>query len=77
MSFFKCKHLRQVVILAGVLLIAGMFLEVIAHLFSASLNLLLVQPIALGMVLASPVVVLVAVVLSLIPGLSLKDCSQQ
>lgn len=76
MSFLKCKHLRQVVILAGVLLIAGMFLEVIAHQFSATLNLLLVQPIALGMVLASPVVVLVAVVLTLIPGLSLKDCSQ-
>ena len=75
MSFLKCKHLRQVVILSGVLLIAGMFLEVIAHQFSANLNLLLVQPIALGMVLASPVVVLVAVVLSLIPGLSLKDCS--
>jgi hypothetical protein len=76
MSFLKCKHLRQVVILAGVLLIAGMFLEVIAHQFSGTLNLLLVQPIALGMVLASPVVVLVAVVLTLIPGLSLKDCSQ-
>jgi uncharacterized membrane protein YjjP (DUF1212 family) len=61
--------------LAGVFLIAGMFLEVIAHLFASSLNLAFIQPLALGMVLASPVIILLTVVISLIPGLTLKDCA--
>ncbi|MCU7845893.1 MAG: hypothetical protein KZQ93_18830 [Candidatus Thiodiazotropha sp. (ex Monitilora ramsayi)] len=74
MSILNCKRLRQVVILAGVFLIAGMFLEVIAHQLLATSSLILIQPIALGMVLASPVIILLTVVISLIPGLSLKDC---
>ena len=74
MSFLNCKHLRRVVSLAGVLLIGGMLLEVIAHFLVSDVNLLLIQPIALGMVLISPVVILMAMVITLIPGISLKDC---
>jgi hypothetical protein len=62
--------------LAGVFLIAGMFLEVIAHLFASSLNLVFVQPLALCMVLASPMIILITVIISLIPGLTLKDCAR-
>jgi Mg2+/Co2+ transporter CorB len=76
MSFINCKHLRKVVSLAGVLLIGGILLEVIAHWLASNIGLLIIQPIALGMVLFSPVVMLVAMVLSLIPGKSFKDCIQ-
>ncbi len=74
MAILNCKRLRKVVMLAGVFLIAGMFLEVIVHLLSSSMNLLFIQPLALGMVLASPAIMLMAVVLTMIPGLTLKDC---
>ena len=74
MAILNCKRLRKVVMLAGVFLIAGMFLEVFAHLLSSSVNLVFIQPLALGMVLASPAIMLMAVVLTLIPGLTLKDC---
>ncbi|MCU7798217.1 MAG: hypothetical protein KZQ73_07040 [Candidatus Thiodiazotropha sp. (ex Semelilucina semeliformis)] len=74
MAILNCKRLRRVVMLAGVFLIVGMFLEVIAHQLSSSINLLFIQPVALGMVLASPVIILLTVAISLIPGLSLKDC---
>ena len=74
MAILNCKRLRKVVMLAGVFLIAGMFLEVFAHLLASSVNLVFIQPLALGMVLASPAIMLMAVVLSLIPGLTLKDC---
>jgi membrane glycosyltransferase len=76
MSFINCKHLRKVVTLAGVLLIGGILLEVLAHWLVSDIGLLIIQPIALGMVLVSPVVMLVAVVLSLIPGKRFKDCAQ-
>ena len=76
MSFINCKHLRKVVTLAGVLLIGGILLEVVAHWLASNIGLLIIQPIALGMVLISPVVMLVAMVLSLIPGKSFKDCIQ-
>jgi hypothetical protein len=76
MAVLSCKRLRKVVMLAGVFLIVGMFLEVIAHLLSSSINLLFIQPLALGMVLASPAIVLVTVIISLIPGLMLNDCTQ-
>lgn len=75
MVILNCKRLRQIVMLAGGFLIAGMFLEVIAHTLSHSVNLLFLQPLALGMVLVSPAIILVTVVVSLIPGLSLKDCA--
>jgi hypothetical protein len=74
MSFLNCKHLRRVVSLAGVLLIGGMLLEVVAHLLVSDVNLLIIQPIAFGMVLISPVIILMTVVITLIPGVSLKDC---
>ena len=74
MAILNCNRLRKVVMLAGVFLIAGMFLEVFAHLLSTSVNLLFIQPLALGMVLASPAIMLMAVVLTLIPGITLKDC---
>jgi hypothetical protein len=74
MSFPNCKHLRHVVSLAGVLLIGGMLLEVLAHLLVSDVNLLIIQPIALGMVLISPMIILLTVVITLIPGVSLKDC---
>jgi Mg2+/Co2+ transporter CorB len=76
MSFINCKHLRRVVTLAGVLLIGGILLEVVAHWLATNIGLLIIQPIALGMVLISPVVMLVAMVLSLLPGKSFKDCIQ-
>ncbi|MET0065499.1 MAG: hypothetical protein ABW076_04050 [Candidatus Thiodiazotropha sp.] len=75
MAILNCKRLRTVVMLAGGFLIAGMILEVFAHLMSVSVNLVLLQPLALGMVLASPVIILVTVVLSLVPGVSLRDCT--
>jgi hypothetical protein len=75
MVILNCKRLRQIVMLAGGFLIAGMFLEVIAHLLSPSVNLLYLQPVALGMVLASPAIILMTVVVTLIPGLFLKDCT--
>jgi hypothetical protein len=74
MSFMKCKHLRRLVRMAGVLLISGMLLEVIAHLLISNINLLLIQPIALGLVLISPIILLLILVITLIPGLSFKDC---
>jgi hypothetical protein len=76
MSFLNCKHLRSAVTLAGILLIGGIMLEVIAHLTASNVVLLFVQPVALGMVLISPVMMLIAMVLSLIPGKSFKDCVQ-
>ena len=76
MSFLNCKHLRTVVTLAGILLIGGIMLEVVAHLTASNVVLLFVQPVALGMVLISPVMMLIAMVLSLIPGKSFKDCAQ-
>ena len=74
MSSINCKVLRRIVSLAGVLLIGGMLLEVMAHLIINDINLILIQPIALGMVLISPVIILMTVVISLIPGVSFKDC---
>jgi hypothetical protein len=68
--------MRRVVILAGILLIGGILLEVVAHWLVSSIGLLIIQPIALGMVLISPVVMLVAMVLSLLPGKRFKDCTQ-
>jgi membrane glycosyltransferase len=76
MSFINCKHLRNVVTLAGVLLIGGILLEVIAHWLASNIGLLFIQPIALGMVLVSPVVMLVAMVLSFMVGKGFKDCIQ-
>jgi hypothetical protein len=76
MAILDCKRLRKVVMLAGVLLIIGMFLEVIVHLLAPSVNLLFIQPLALGLVLASPAIILVTVIISLIPGLMPKDCTQ-
>ncbi|MES9945474.1 MAG: hypothetical protein B6D77_01825 [gamma proteobacterium symbiont of Ctena orbiculata] len=76
MSFLNCKHLRKVVTLAGVLLIGGILLEVVAHWLASNIGLLIIQPVALGMVLFSPVVMLLAMILSLIPGKSFKDCMQ-
>ncbi|MCU7919530.1 MAG: hypothetical protein KZQ99_00880 [Candidatus Thiodiazotropha sp. (ex Dulcina madagascariensis)] len=74
MSFLNCKRLRQIVSLAGMLLISGMLLEVIAHLTASTLTLLLFQSLALAMVLISPVIILLAIVISLIPGTGVKDC---
>jgi hypothetical protein len=68
--------MRRVVILAGILLIGGILLEVVAHWLVSSIGLLIIQPIAFGMVLISPVVMLVAMVLSLLPGKRFKDCTQ-
>jgi Mg2+/Co2+ transporter CorB len=76
MSFINTRHLRNVVTLAGVLLIGGILLEVLAHWLVSDIGLLIIQPIALGMVLVSPVVMLVAMVLSLITGKSVKDSMQ-
>jgi ABC-type transport system involved in cytochrome c biogenesis permease component len=76
MSFITCKHLRRVVTLAGVLLIGGILLEVMAHWLATNIGLLIIQPIALGMVLISPVAMLVAMALSLLPGTRFKDCIQ-
>ncbi|MES9991395.1 MAG: hypothetical protein ABW098_05540 [Candidatus Thiodiazotropha sp.] len=76
MSFLNCRHLRRVVTLAGVLLIGGILLEVLAHWTASNFILLIIQPIALGMVLISPLVMLIAMVISLIPGKSFKDCIQ-
>ena len=76
MTILNCKWLRRVVMLAGSLLIAGMFLEVIAHLLSTPDNISLLQPVALAMVLASPVIMLLTIIFSLIPGLHLNDCAQ-
>lgn len=73
MEILSCNRLRKVVMLAGVFLIAGMFLEVIVHLLDSPVSQFL-QPVALCMVLASPIIVLMVVVVSLIPGLALKDC---
>ncbi len=70
----NCKRLRNVVMLAGVFLIAGMVLEVFAHVMSLSATLMLLQPLALGMVLASPALILLIVLLSFVPGISLRDC---
>lgn len=75
MAILNCNRLRKFVMLSGIFLIAGMFLEVIAHLLAASVNLVFIQPLALGMVLASPAIILVTVVLTLLPGFSLKDCA--
>ncbi len=74
MTILNCKRLRKVVMVAGGFLIAGMFLEVIVHLLPGSDALNFLQPLALGMVFASPVIILSAVVVSLIPGLMLRDC---
>lgn len=76
MAILNCKRLRHVVKLAGVILVVGMFLEVSVHLLAPIVDLMFIQPLALGMVFASPVIVLITVVISLIPGLSLKDCMQ-
>ncbi|MET0089139.1 MAG: hypothetical protein ABW068_03800 [Candidatus Thiodiazotropha sp.] len=75
MAILNCKRLRKVVMLVGMFLIAGMILEVFAHAMSLSANLVLLQPLALGMVLASPAIILVTVVLSFVPGVSLRDCT--
>ncbi|MCU7841966.1 MAG: hypothetical protein KZQ94_21675 [Candidatus Thiodiazotropha sp. (ex Troendleina suluensis)] len=74
MSFLNCKYFRRIVKLAGVFLIGGMLLEVIAHLMASHIILLLIQPVALGMVLISPVIILLAMVITLMPGTGLKDC---
>lgn len=76
MAILECKRLRKVVLLAGVFLVVGMFLEVIVHLIAPFVDLMFIQPVALGMVFASPVIILITVVISLIPGLVLKDCLQ-
>jgi hypothetical protein len=75
MVVLNCQRLRKIVMLAGVFLITGMFIEVIVHLLASSIDLLFIQPIALGMVLVSPLIILLTVVISLIPGLSLRDCA--
>jgi len=75
MTILNCKRLRKVVTLAGGSLIAGMFLEVIAHLLLGPGGSTFIQPLALMMVLASPVIILAVVVVSLIPGLTLRDCT--
>ncbi len=75
MAILNCKRLRRVVMLAGVLLVAGMFLEVTAHLLASSIDLVFVQALALVMVLASPTVIMIAVVISLLPGIHLRDCT--
>jgi hypothetical protein len=75
MSFLNCKHLRRIVTLAGILLIGGILLEIIAHWMDSNFVLLIIQPFALGMVLISPLVMLVTMALSLIPGKHFKDCT--
>jgi membrane glycosyltransferase len=75
MAILSCKRLRQVVAVAGVFFVAGIFLEVFTHIFSSPDNQMFVQPFVLGLVLSSPVVMLLAMVVSLIPGLKLRDCT--
>jgi len=75
MTILNCKRLRKVVMVAGGFLIAGMFIEVIVHLLPGAGTLSFLQSLALGMVFASPVIILSAVVVSLIPGLRLRDCT--
>lgn len=75
MAFLKCKYLRRSVMLAGAILIAGMFLEVFTHLMPVS-NLPILQFVALAVVMSSPVIILIVMVLSFFPLKSLKDCTQ-
>ena len=77
MAIMNCKRLRKVVMLASVFLLIGMFLEVFVHLLVPFVDLMFIQPVALGMVLASPAIMLLVVVISLIPNLSHNDCTQQ
>ncbi|MET0065276.1 MAG: hypothetical protein ABW076_02925 [Candidatus Thiodiazotropha sp.] len=74
MLFLNCKYLRRAFSLAGYFLIGGMLLEVMAHLLASEAYLLTLQTIALGMILFSPVILLVVMVVSLIPGVNLKEC---
>lgn len=76
MAILNCERLRQVVKLAGTFLIVSIFLEVVTHILSSSLDLTFIQPLLLGMVLSSPILILMAMVVSLIPGLRLRDCIQ-
>jgi membrane glycosyltransferase len=75
MTFLSCKHLRRVVTLAGILLVGGILLEILAYWMDSNFVLLIIQPFALGMVLISPLVMLVTMALSLIPGKHLRDCT--
>ncbi|MEJ2404120.1 MAG: hypothetical protein P8171_07495 [Candidatus Thiodiazotropha sp.] len=74
MLFLNCKYLRRAFSLAGLLLIGGILLEVVAHLLASESHLLTLQTYALGMILFSPVLILVVMVVSLIPGINLKEC---
>jgi len=74
MAFLNCKHLRRIVMLAGAIFIAGMFLEVIVHLMPHTSNLPILQFVALVIVMASPVIILMMMIFSFFPVRSLKDC---
>lgn len=76
MTILNCKRLRRIVMLSGSFLIVSMFAEVIAHLLSSSFATSYVQSVALVMLLASPVVMLLTIIVSLIPGVRLIDCSR-
>jgi len=75
MAFLNCKHLRRSVMLAGAILIVGMFLEVFVHLMPSALNLPILQFVALAIVMASPVLILLVMVFSFFPVGRLKDCT--
>jgi hypothetical protein len=75
MATMSCKRLRQAVKVAGIFFIAGIFLEVFTHILPSPDNQMFIQSVALGMVLSSPVVMLFTMVVSLIPGLKMRDCA--
>ena len=74
MAIMSCKRLRQVVKVAGSVLIAGIFLEVFTHLLSSAASQMVVQPIALGIVLSSPLIMLLTMVVSMISGRKISGC---
>jgi hypothetical protein len=72
MLFLNCKYIRRAFRLAGLLLVGGILLEVVAHLLAGEGGSLIVQPYAFVMILISPVVILVMMVISLVSGA--EDC---
>jgi hypothetical protein len=74
MAILSCKRLRQVVKVAGSILIAGIFLEVFTHILSSSDSQTMVQPFALGMVLSSPLIMLLTMVVSILSGRRVSGC---
>lgn len=74
MAILSCKRLRQVVKVAGSILIAGIFLEVFTHILTSSGSQMVVQPFALGMVLSSPLIMLLTIVVSIVSGRRVNGC---